>query len=74
MSQEKTIKWSRKNWVIFGIGVLTILLGFLALRIPPADGFLSLTLAPLLLVSGYCIIVPWAILHHQDNTNLQSEK
>ena len=32
------------------------------LRIPPVDGFLSLTAAPILLVAGYCVILPAAIL------------
>ena len=29
---------------------------------PPANGFFSLTLAPILLVLGYCVVFPYAIM------------
>ncbi|MFH1008300.1 MAG: hypothetical protein V1800_12495 [Candidatus Latescibacterota bacterium] len=54
--------FTRRNWVLFFIGLGVIVLGYMVLRIPPAQGFLSLTLAPILLVIGYCVLVPIAIL------------
>ena len=54
--------FTKKNWILFAIGLFTILLGYVLLSIPPADGFLSLTLAPILLVVGYCVLIPMAIL------------
>lgn len=54
--------FTRKNWTWFGIGLVTIVVGYIVLSIPPADGFLSLTLAPILLVVGYCVLIPVAIL------------
>lgn len=42
----------------FYLALAAIALGFICLRQPPADGFLSLTLAPLLLVLGYVILIP----------------
>ena len=56
------LPFTRKNWILFGVGLATIALGYVLLRIPPVDGFLSLTAAPILLVAGYCVIVPAAIL------------
>ena len=56
------LPFTRKNILIFLIGLATILLGYVLLRIPPADGVASLTLAPLLLVIGYCVVIPAAIL------------
>ena len=56
------LPFSRKNWKLFFIGLAAILLGYVLLNIPPATGFLSLTLAPLLLVGGYCVLIPLAIL------------
>jgi len=58
----RDLPFARRNWTLFGIGLATIALGYLALAMPPADGFLSLTLAPLLLVGGYCVLIPLAIL------------
>jgi hypothetical protein len=37
-------------------------IGYLCLAQGPHDGFLSLTLAPLLLVIGYCVVIPWGIM------------
>ena len=37
-------------------------LGYALLAVPPADGIASLTVAPVLLVVGYCVLVPMAIL------------
>jgi hypothetical protein len=54
--------FTQKNWSIFIVGLVTIGLGYLCLRVPPVDGFLSLTLAPLMLILGYCVLVPWAIM------------
>ena len=61
-SADQEFPFTRKNWAIFLIGLATIALGYFFLSRPPADGFMSLTLAPLLLVLGYCVIIPAAIL------------
>lgn len=62
MAALRELPFTRKNWTLFAIGLATIALGYLVLSVPPADGFLSLTLAPLLLVAGYCVLIPLAIL------------
>jgi uncharacterized membrane protein HdeD (DUF308 family) len=56
------LPFTRKNWILFGVGLLVIAAGYILLRVPPVDGFLSLTAAPILLVVGYCVLVPAAIL------------
>ncbi|MCX6829611.1 MAG: hypothetical protein NT002_10075 [candidate division Zixibacteria bacterium] len=56
---EKTrFEWpfGPKNYAIFGIGLLVIILGYISL----ASG--SITLAPILLVLGYCVLIPVAII------------
>ena len=50
------------DWRLFGIGLAVIVVGYIFLRIPPAEGFWSLTLAPIILVAGYCVLIPLAIL------------
>ncbi|KPJ60423.1 MAG: hypothetical protein AMJ46_06625 [Latescibacteria bacterium DG_63] len=52
----KKLAFTRKNWSVLLLGVLVIVVGFFAL----SKG--SITLAPILLVLGYCVIVPLAIL------------
>jgi hypothetical protein len=50
------VKLSRKNWILFGAALGCIAVGYGAL----AAG--SITLAPILLVAGYCVLIPWAIM------------
>jgi hypothetical protein len=53
---EPEIPFGTKNYVIFGAAALVILAGYLAL----SRG--SITLAPILLLVGYMVLVPWGIL------------
>ncbi|HIG57061.1 MAG TPA: hypothetical protein EYG11_22085 [Candidatus Latescibacteria bacterium] len=62
MAEQRDLPFTRKNWTLAAAGLASILIGYLCLRIPPAEGFLSLTLAPVLLVAGYCVLIPLAIL------------
>jgi hypothetical protein len=44
------------RWKLFGIGIAAIVLGFVLLAIN------NITIAPVLLVLGYCVLVPLAFL------------
>ncbi len=55
-SERPQIALTRKNYIIMGFGLAAIITGFFTL----AGG--STTLAPLLLVVGYCVIIPVALL------------
>ncbi len=57
-----TLPFTKRNWTLFLLGLGVIVLGYLFLRVPPVEGFFSLTLAPILLVIGYCVLIPIAIL------------
>jgi hypothetical protein len=48
--------WGRTNNVLLGIGVALLALGYLALSRR------SITLAPLLLVVGYCVFIPASLV------------
>ena len=50
------IQLKRKNWILMGAGVLTIVVGYIFL----SKG--SITIAPILLVAGYCVLIPISIL------------
>lgn len=51
-----TLALRKKNYVIMGIGLATIVAGFISLSAG------SITLAPLLLVVGYCVLIPLGLL------------
>jgi hypothetical protein len=50
------VKFTGKNMLFFGVGVLSVLIGFIML----ASG--SIVLAPILLVLGYLVFFPLGIL------------
>ncbi|MEA2030308.1 MAG: hypothetical protein U9N55_01765 [candidate division Zixibacteria bacterium] len=51
-------KWpfGKRNYIVFAIAFVTIILGYITL------GQGSITLAPVLLVIGYCILIPIALI------------
>jgi hypothetical protein len=50
------------NYKIFGLGLLILIIGYFFMAQGPADSFMSLTLSPIILVIGYCVVIPYAIL------------
>jgi hypothetical protein len=59
------VPFTRKNYVAFGVGLGLLIIGYVCLAQPPADGFLSRTLAPILLVLSYCVAFPYALMARQ---------
>jgi len=72
LKEQKTRSRSRResqwklfhamNYKIFFVGIAAIILGYVAMMQGPHDSFLSLHLSPILLVIGYCVLIPLAIL------------
>lgn len=67
------LPFTKDNYRLFGIGLLIIVIGYIALAQGPWDSFWSLTLAPILLVLGYCIVIPVAILYKKKAQTEESE-
>ncbi len=51
------------NYWLFFIGITFILLGYLLMYTGTVNSFQSLTLSPVLLVIGYCVIIPISIFY-----------
>ena len=61
--QDIIFPLERENFIILGIGLLVIVFGYVALAGNNVEGFSQLTLAPILLVLGYCVIIPIGIMY-----------
>ena len=70
----KALPFTKKNYLLFFIGLVVIFIGYIALSRPPAINPWSLTVAPILLVLGYCIIVPIAIMLKSKGEDRDKEK
>ncbi len=62
------MKWpfGPKNYIAFAISLVVIIIGYILL------GMGDITAAPILLVLGYCVLIPVAILikDRKDNTEV----
>ena len=54
------------NYKILIGGIVVIVLGYFALGMEPWDGFKALTVAPILLVVGYCVVIPVGIIYRKN--------
>ena len=72
MSKEKQTgniqlvdSWSfdKKNYTLFVIGVLLIIIGYFVMANGTVNSFQSLTLAPILLFLGYIVFIPAALIY-----------
>jgi hypothetical protein len=57
--------------ISFYVGLATIALGFVCIRIPPFDGALSLTAAPLLLLLGFMVLIPVGLWPRAEQSPLR---
>ncbi len=63
--------WSfgKINYLLFGIGLLVIAIGYLIMASGETESFQSVKLAPIILILGYCVFIPAAILVKPKESN-----
>ncbi len=61
----ESLPFTKSNYQILGLGLVVIVLGYVALAQPPWDSAMALDLAPILLVLGYCVLIPLGILYRR---------
>ena len=67
-TQETGFKFplTRTNFLIIGLGVLVIVLGYIFMALPEdPDAFMTRTLAPVMLVFAYLIIIPVGLFYRE---------
>ena len=57
-NKEPIWPFNKFNYLIFGIGVLTIIVGYFLMSSGSVNSFHSVSLAPFLLFIGYVILIP----------------
>ncbi len=63
--EEDVFPLEKTNFIILGVGIATIVAGYLALSGDTVESFRQLTVAPLLLVLGYCVIIPVGLIYRK---------
>jgi len=60
--KESKVPYSKKNYILFFIGLIIIALGYIAMAQEPHNSFLSLYVSPVLLLFGYIVVIPIALV------------
>ncbi len=54
--------FGKRNINILVAGIVLLVIGYILMAQPPVDGFLSRTLAPVILVIAYLVIIPISLM------------
>ena len=68
----KPLGFSMNNYLLFGLAVGLLIIGYLLLGVGPAESKTSLTAAPIVLVLAYCILIPVAIMWRAKSGSKES--
>ena len=59
---ERKLPFTAGNYILFGSSLILLIVGYWLMSIGPHDSFYSLTLAPIIVMGSYTIVLPLAIL------------
>ncbi len=63
--EDRVWPYTRVNAYLALAAMVTLIAGYVALGVKPWNSWVSLNVAPVLLVIGYCVLVPAAIIYHK---------
>lgn len=69
--KDEIFPFEKQNYILIGLGLVSIVAGYIALLEKTVEGFLPLYVAPILLVLGYCILIPLGIVYTRREKNSQ---
>ena len=60
--------WSydKENYILFAVGIITIILGYVIMALGETYSFQSLSIAPVFLFIGYLILIPIALIYKKN--------
>jgi membrane protein YdbS with pleckstrin-like domain len=68
----ESLSLEARNYQIILAGVVVIIAGYFALSAQPWDNPIAINVAPVLLVLGYCVIIPFGIIYRKKKTETES--
>jgi len=69
-----SLSLDKTNYQIILAGVVVIIAGYFALSAKPWDNPIALNVAPILLVLGYCVIIPFGIIYRKKKSADESSE
>ncbi|MDP3149550.1 MAG: hypothetical protein Q8N83_10525 [Ignavibacteria bacterium] len=74
LSSPFNIYWSKTNYIVLALGLLSAILGYYFLSVKPWNSSVSLYLAPVILVLVYIVFFPLSILIKKKEPTEQESK
>jgi hypothetical protein len=72
--KEITLPLGKTNFMIIILGIAVIIIGFIFMSENSVNGFLPTVISPILLVLGYCVIIPYGILKKPKKAKADSSE
>lgn len=66
--------FTKTNYLIFGVGLIVIILGYIIMAMGEVYSFQALTISPILLFIGYLVILPIALVYRGKNSRQKKQK
>ncbi len=63
------IYWDKTNYILFGIGLLLIILGFYFMSLGEWNSTSSLVVSPIILFVGFVVVMPASILYRKKEAD-----
>lgn len=67
------IYWEKINYLLFGGGLVLVILGFYFMSLGDWNSFSALIISPILLFIGFVIIFPASILYRKKSADLNQQ-
>ena len=61
--------FKKENYLIFFVGVAIIILGFILMALGGTNSPVSLTVAPIVLLIGFLVVIPAAIMYRKKSSD-----
>ena len=61
----------KDNFMLIGAGIVFIILGYFLMAQNSVEGFVPTVVSPILLVIGYCVLIPYGILKRPKSAKAQ---
>lgn len=69
----ENLSFTRRNYLLFGIGLLAIIIGYIVMATGETYSYQSLTIAPIILLIGYLVVIPIALLYRKKDRTGKSD-
>jgi len=70
---EISLPFTKENYLLLLVGIAVIVVGYVIMEIGGAYDALALVVSPIILVIGYCVIIPLAIFYKKKDQDSVTE-